>query len=218
MGAVVVFLLAALSSLALAQCPLERNTCYEEEIYNGCFCFAEWNDANDVGNWTVNENWLQLMEPSWVHFVSISGDNTVTVDEERRINELYVGPNRWDTTRLVIDEDLTIVYDDVPVISRIQAYRLPTGQVRLIIQGKGFGFVSEDIAVVAEDFYEVDNDSNIDDMEPFTYVCNNPTLTYRDAKIECNLTAANIMPSALKVQVRANGYTTDFVLLSEYVQ
>ena len=106
--AVVVFLLAALSGLALAQCPLAQNTCYEEEIYNGCFCFAEWNDANDVGNWTVNENWLQLQEPSWVHFVSLSGDNTITVDEERRINELYVGPNRWDTTRLVIDEDLTI--------------------------------------------------------------------------------------------------------------
>ena len=64
----------------------------------------------------------------------------------------------------------------------------------------------------------MDDDSNIEDMEPFMYTCQNPTLTYRDAKIECNLLAPNIMPSSLKVQVLANGYTTDFVLLSEYVQ
>ena len=91
-----------------AQCPANKAPCHQEQIYNGCFCFTEWNDANNVGNWTVKENWLQLTEPSWSHFVSISGDNTVTVDQERRINELYVGSNRWDTTRLVIDEDLTI--------------------------------------------------------------------------------------------------------------
>ena len=103
---VFVFVLALLG-MCFGQCPAQ-GTCHQEKIYNGCFCFNEWNDANSVGNWTHKENWLQLTEPTWSHFVSISGDNTITVDQERRINELYVGPNRWDTTRLVIDEDLTI--------------------------------------------------------------------------------------------------------------
>lgn len=79
-----------------------------DPIYPGCFCFFEWNDANRVGNWSLQENWLQLDEPALVGFVSISGDNTITTDQTRIINELVVGPNRWDTTRLVIDEDLTI--------------------------------------------------------------------------------------------------------------
>ena len=87
----------------MLECPVQV-----DEIYNGCFCFFEWNDANKVGNWTFEENWLQLVEPPWVGFVSVAGDNTVHVEHDRRINELYVGPNRWDTTRLVIDEDLTI--------------------------------------------------------------------------------------------------------------
>ena len=82
--------------------------CQADEIYQGCFCFYEWNDANRVGNWTFEENWLQLEEPPLVAFVSISGDNTITTDKRRIINELVVGPNRWDTTRLVIDEDLFV--------------------------------------------------------------------------------------------------------------
>ena len=79
-----------------------------DPIYPGSFAFFEWNDANRVGNWTFEENWLQLEEPAVVGFVSISGDNTITTDKERTVNELVVGPNRWDTTRLVIEEDLTI--------------------------------------------------------------------------------------------------------------
>jgi len=216
---VFVFVVAFLFSFCSANhlCPV-TTTCHQEQIYNGCHCFHEWNDANNVGNWTVKENWLQLSEPAWPSFVSISGDNTITVDQERRVNELYVGPNRWDTTRLVIDEDLTIVYDDFPVISRSQGYRLPTGQVRLVIQGKGFGFVSEDLHVVARDFWENDDDSNIEDMDPFVYDCEMATLTYRDAKIECNIAAANMMPYTLEVQVSANGFTTPWVQLSEHIR
>eukprot|EP00012_Vannella_robusta_P003689 CAMPEP_0206185708 /NCGR_PEP_ID=MMETSP0166-20121206/1966_1 /ASSEMBLY_ACC=CAM_ASM_000260 /TAXON_ID=95228 /ORGANISM="Vannella robusta, Strain DIVA3 518/3/11/1/6" /LENGTH=219 /DNA_ID=CAMNT_0053600949 /DNA_START=38 /DNA_END=697 /DNA_ORIENTATION=- len=214
---VFLFVLAVLSVSSANHCSA-RAPCHQERIYNGCHCFVEWNDANSVGNWTVKENWLQLAEPAWPSFVSISGDNTITVDEERRINELYVGPNRWDTTRLVIDEDLTIVYDDVPVISRVQGFRLATGEVRLVIQGKGFGFVSEDVSVVATEFYENDDDANIEDHELFEYQCEHVTLTYRDAKIECNIPAANLMPYTLQVQVSANGFTTDFVQLSEHIK
>ena len=101
------FILSVLSLCSANHCAAKA-PCHQEMIYNGCHCFVEWNDANSVGNWTVKENWLQLAEPAWPSFVSISGDNTITVDEERRINELYVGSNRWDTTRVVIDEDLTI--------------------------------------------------------------------------------------------------------------
>merc|ERR1712137_665710 len=145
-------LFALVSANHLSCLNSEDVTCPQERIYNGCFCFTEWNDDNRVGNWTLKENWLQLFEPSWVSFVSIAGDNTVTVDEERRVNELYVGPNRWDTTRLVIFEDLTIVYDDVPEISRVSAYRLTNGQTRLAIQGKGFVLFQRILLLLQESF------------------------------------------------------------------
>jgi len=211
-------LFALVSANHLSCLNSEDVTCPQERIYNGCFCFTEWNDDNRVGNWTLKENWLQLFEPSWVSFVSIAGDNTVTVDEERRVNELYVGPNRWDTTRLVIFEDLTIVYDDVPEISRVSAYRLTNGQTRLAIQGKGFGFVSEDIVVTAREFWENDDDANVEDMDPIVYDCEHVTLGYRDAKIECNIPAINLMPFSFEVSVQANGFTSSYTLLSKYIK
>jgi hypothetical protein len=79
-----------------------------QPIYPGCFCFYEWNDANRVGDWIFEENWLQLEEPDAVAFVRISGDNTITLTKARQVNQLTVGENRWDTTRLVLEEDLTI--------------------------------------------------------------------------------------------------------------
>ena len=88
----------------------------------------------------------------------------------------------------------------------------------MVIQGKGFGFVSEDIVVVAQEFWENDDDADIADQDPFVYNCEKVTLTYRDAKIECNIPAANLMPYTLQVQVSANGYTTDFVQLSEHIK
>ena len=217
-----VFFLLALVAIIFGtvecSCPAVEGYCPQEKIYQGCHCFHEWNDANRVGNWTFAENWLQLYEPAWVSFVSIAGDNTVTVDVERRVNELYVGPNRWDTTRLVIDEDLTIVYDDVPAISSVRGYRLPTGVVRLVIQGKGFGFVSDDIQVTVQEYYEIDGDSNIEDREEFVYDCEYVTLTYRDAKIECNISPTRPMPYTLTVQVAANGMVTDYHFLGKYIE
>ena len=106
----------------------------------------------------------------------------------------------------------------MPVISRVQGFRLATGEVRLVIQGKGFGFVSEDIGVVAREFWENDDDANIEDMDPFVYQCERVTLTYRDAKIECNIPAANMIPYTLEVQVAANGFTTEWVQLSEHIK
>jgi len=175
-----VIILSVFFSPAVLECPVQV-----DEIYNGCFCFFEWNDANKVGNWTFEENWLQLIEPPWVGFVSVAGDNTVHVENSRRINELYVGPNRWDTTKLVIDEDLTIVYDDVPVISSVRGYRLTNGQIRLTIQGKGFGFVSSEIVVTA--FEVVDIADHSGDHITNVYNCEHVTLGYRDALIQCNL-------------------------------
>ena len=212
----ILFFIIVLVGYTFAQCPAVQGYCPQERIYQGCHCFHEWNDANRVGNWTFPENWLQLYEPVWVSFVSIAGDNTITVDTERRVNELYVGPNRWDTTRLVIDEDLTIVYDDVPVISNVRGHRLPNGVVRLVIQGKGFGFVSDDITVTAKEHYEIDGDSS--EPEEFTYECESVTLTFRDAKIECNIRPTRLMPYNFTVQVNANGQSTDFQFLSKYIE
>lgn len=95
---------------------------------------------------------------------------------------------------------------------------MATGEVRLVIQGKGFGFVSDAIDVVATEFWENDDDADIEDQAPWVYECEKVTLTYRDAKIECNIPAANMMPYTLQVQVSANGYTTDFVQLSEHIK
>ena len=106
----------------------------------------------------------------------------------------------------------------MPVISRVQGYRLANGWTRLVIQGKGFGFVSEDVEVNAWETYENDDDSNIEDVEGIHYLCEETTLTYRDAKIECNIPAGNLMPYTLKIQVSANGYVTDYALLSEYIK
>mmetsp|Transcript_9959 Transcript_9959/g.11304 ORF Transcript_9959/g.11304 Transcript_9959/m.11304 type:complete len:221 (-) Transcript_9959:43-705(-) len=216
-----VFVVLALLVVAVsAQCSGEtaNAVCTQDRIYNGCFCFWEWNDANRVGNWTTWDAWLQLTEPAVVGFVSVAGDNTITVDEERTINELYVGPNRWDTTRIVVAEDLTITYDDVPAISAVNARRLVTGETRLVIQGKGFGFESDSITVTATEVWDTDGEINIDDVVPITYDCEQVKLGYRDAKIECNIAPIHLMPSTLMVSVFANGQSTDFVLISDYIQ
>ena len=87
------------------QCPKDNS---QDRIYPGCNCFFEWNDANRVGNWTFEENWMQLNVPSYVGFISIAGDNTIHLDKEELVNEIYIGPNRWDTTRVILDQDLTV--------------------------------------------------------------------------------------------------------------
>ena len=92
------------SSVNCGQCSVENPL----EQYPGCFCFWEWNDANHVGNWTYPDYWMQLEDPAIIGFVSISGDNTIHVENDSQINEVYVGPNRWDTTRLVVDPDVTL--------------------------------------------------------------------------------------------------------------
>ena len=111
-----------------------------------------------------------------------------------------------------------LVYDDVPVISAVRGYRLPNGVVRLVIQGKGFGFVSDDIQVSVHEYYEIDGDSNIEDKEEFVYDCQSVTLTYRDAKIECNIAPTRLMPYTVTVQVTANGMTTLHQFLSKYIE
>ena len=196
------------------------NQCTQvDHIYNGCFCFFEWNDANKVGNWSFEENWLQLVEPAIVGFVSVAGDNTVTVNEERRINELYVGPNRWDTTRLVIDEDLTVVYDDYPVIFSVRTQRLVSGQVRFVIRGKGFGFVSEDIQVSIFQEHHSATDYNVDNYMISSFDCEDVTLAYRDAVIQCNLIpGTQFYPGDYAVVVHANGYISEPAEVSVYLQ
>ena len=98
--------LALLVSASFAQLAYYQAT--PQDIYPGCFCFYEWNDANRVGNWTFEENWLQLQEPDAVAFTRISGDNTITLTSTRQVNQLTLGQNRWDTTRLVLQQDLII--------------------------------------------------------------------------------------------------------------
>jgi len=191
------------------------------EQYPGCFCFYEWNDANHVGNWSSGypDYWLQLDEPALVSFVSIAGDNTIHVLENVQVNEVYVGPNRWDTTRLVIDEgySLTILYDDYPVIFAVEAERLVTGATFISITGKGFGFNSEAIAVTVFDSFDVlEGVEYIGSDFAYTYSCQNVQLKYRDARIECYISAYNILPSTFSVTVSANGYVSEPAYLDYY--
>ena len=78
--------------------------------------------------------------------------------------------------------------------------------------------MSDDIQVAVHEEYEIDGDSNIEDREEFTYDCQHVTLTYRDAKIECNIAPTRPMPYTLQVQVAANGMVTDYQFLSKYIE
>ena len=104
-AAIALFVLSlACAVVAQRQFALEQ----PQDIYPGCHCVYEWNDDNRVGDWATPDQWLQLEEPPAVAFVNISGDNTITLRHDRQINHLLLGENRWDTTRLVLQEDLII--------------------------------------------------------------------------------------------------------------
>eukprot|EP01095_Lingulamoeba_sp_RSL-Kostka_P005800 TRINITY_DN1760_c0_g1_i1.p1 TRINITY_DN1760_c0_g1~~TRINITY_DN1760_c0_g1_i1.p1 ORF type:complete len:217 (-),score=78.72 TRINITY_DN1760_c0_g1_i1:160-810(-) len=195
-------------------------------IYPGSFSFVEWNDANRVGDWEFEENWLQLEEPCLVCFVSVAGDNTITLNEDRTINEIVVGPNRWDTTRLVLKGDLTISYDDVPQISTVRGFMLPNGQIRLILQGKGFGFDDSMIDVTAKEVWLSDYegtklvDPDLENVVSKTYDCVNEKLSYRDAKVECTISPVDLKPDAFSIQltVNTNGLTAEYTMLHHLIQ
>lgn len=192
-----------------------------QAIYPGCFCFYEWNDANRVGNWLFEENWLQLEEPDAVAFVRISGDNTITLTKERQVNQLTLGENRWDTTRLVLEEDLIIVYDDQPEIKHAAAERLATGEVVLTLQGKGFGFDSSSISITVTEHAE----QNLNQVRTAlvesavnTYTCTDVTLQFRDAKVVCKFSPYRLLPHELSIALTANGKSAQKILLLDYIQ
>lgn len=207
----------------------------DDQLYSGCHCITEWNDANRVGNWTVPENWLQLQEPSQVSFVNISGSNTIHVNEDRVINNLLLGENRWDETRLVIDETLTITYDASPVITSVRGYRQTNGQIRLVLEGKGFGFESSEISVMVfsktiNSIAEVDDD----DVERFKagetvedaaalHSCEDPTLEFRDNKVSCYVTDLpdpdlHAFYVRLSVEFPFGTRNAQYAILSKYIQ
>ena len=104
------------------------------------------------------------------------------------------------------------------MISTLRGYRQPTGQIRLVIQGKGFGFVSEDIVVTATQVVDNFPDNNVDNQITQVFNCEYATLVYRDAQIECNIFTASLYPFALNVTVAANGYVSDPAYLATYLQ
>jgi len=199
---------------------------FQDSIYNGCFCEFEWNDAVRVGNLTVPENWLQREAPVQVAFVNISGDNIIHVDQPRTINSLLVGENRWDNTKLVLDYDLTVYYDDHPVITAVRGVRLVTGQIELTVEGYGFGFESSGIVVTAYDYFvpdgvlEVGGFFNSPNPSPdwTAYDCVGPSLQYRDEKVVCTISAVDVLPYTFFVVLQANGFTAQAALLSKFIK
>ena len=107
------------------------------------------------------------------------------------------------------------VYDDVPVISSVRGNRLPNGQIRLDIQGKGFGFTSSEIVVTATEVIDSFPYNYLGSEIVNNYNCEYVTLSYRDAKIQCNIIPLDnyIYAKTFFVTVAANGYVSEPTLL-----
>jgi len=182
----------------------------------------DWNDANRVGDWTFEQNWLQLEDPPVIAFVNITGDNTITLTEDRTINELRIGSHRWDTTRVVLQADLTIYYNDNPLITRVNAERLGNGQTLITVQGTGFGFDSTQISITATE-YQSEEDWDHDSiayqyLQPVVYTCQNVQLLYRDERIQCTIDAPRLAPATMLVTLTSNGNQAVGTLLNSYTQ
>ena len=106
------------------------------------------------------------------------------------------------------------------MISAVRGYRLTNGQIRLTVQGKGFGFVSSEIVVTATEVVDNYDDNSYGNRIANVYNCEYVTLGYRDALIQCNIAPIDneILANDFSVTVAANGYVSDPALIELYLQ
>jgi len=202
------------------------------DIYYGSY--------HDVEAWLPTPVIFQY--PCEVCFVTIQGPGTTFIDEDTKVNRMTIGGRQWDSTNVFlggvgrgeVDVDavdpedptviLTIGYDDIPVIKRVDAVRLNNGETCLTITGKGFGFCAEDLEITVRDT-EWDRDiwdqyDSIDcpypegcdypgipsvvDVPGVTYDCTNIQVVYLDQRITCIVRIPDLSPTELEVTVQVN--------------
>ena len=99
---------------------------------------------------------------------------------------------------------------------------LANGEVRITLQGKGFGFDEEAIVVSLAEVYTTDEFDNqyLADTVTVQYDCNRVALGYRDSKVVCYFSPTNLLPDALRITltVTSNDLSTSATLLSKYIQ
>jgi len=229
------FLFLALVTLASAQPdpPCERPPpldCLDPQ----CHCEYEWigpkaegdywrfkdiyyGNYHDIDSWTPTP--VVFGYPCDVCFVTIQGPGTTFIDQDTRVNILTIGGRQWDETSVFLggagrteeSVTLTIAYDDVPRIKRVDGQRLCTGETKLTITGEGFGFCPEDLTITVRD---VEEDRPIYDHYPgipsvipvdgITYNCENPRIYYLDQKIYCYVAIDDVYAGELEVTVQVN--------------
>lgn len=96
------------------------------------------------------------------------------------------------------------------------------GEVRLTLQGKGFGFDEDAIVVSLAEVYVTDEFDNVylEDTVTVEYECDRVALGYRDSKVVCYFSPRNLLPDALRVTltVNSNGLSTEATFLSKNIQ
>merc|ERR1712125_44095 len=154
------------------------------------------------------------------------------IDEDTKVNTLTVGGRQWDRTSVFLggagrtEEPVTlsITYDDIPVIKRVDGERLCTGWSLLTITGKGFGFCAEDLIVTVRDatedrpfYYEYDAPNcdypegcnypgvpSVIDVPGILYNCEDVRIYYLDQKIQCQVPIPDVYAVQLEVTVQVN--------------
>jgi len=212
-----------------------------------CFCQYDWiGPPGQYDSWRLNEiaygsffdteNWtptpVLFGYPCEVCFVKIRGAGTTFIDKDVKVNTLTIGGSQWDYTNVFVggagrtEEPviLTIGYDDVPVIKRVDGQRLCNGQTLITITGKGFGFCADDLTITVSDhtedrpqWYKYDAPDcdyplgcdypgvpSILDVPPITYNCENIRIFFLDQKISCTVSIPDVYAQRLWVNVQVN--------------
>jgi len=219
-------------------------TCFDEN----CFCHYDWiGPAGDFDHWRLNdlfygsfhdlENWSPVPilwgYPCDVCFVKIQGPGTTFIDIDTKVNTLTIGGRQWDFTNVFVGGVgraehepviLTVGYDDIPIIKRVDGQRICNGQTLLTITGKGFGFCPDDLTITVSDhtedrpqFYQyqpLDCDyplgcdypgvPSIIDITPRVFPCSNVRIFFLDQKISCTVSIPDVFAQQLWVTVQSN--------------
>jgi len=217
------------------------------ELDPNCFCEYEYiGPPGSVDFWRLGDlvygsyhdfdNWspapILFDYPCDVCFVTIRGAGTTFIDRDTKVNILTIGGNQWDYTNVFVggagrtEEPviLTIGYDDIPVIKRVDGERICNGQTLITITGKGFGFCPDDLTITVRDAtedreqweqYDTQNCDypegcdypgvpSIIDVPGVTYNCENIRIFFLDQKISCTVSIPDVYAAQLEVNVQLN--------------
>jgi len=221
-------------------------TCLDEN----CFCVYDWiGPPGDVDHWRLNDilygsffdfdTWspapVLFDYPCEVCFVTIRGAGTTFVDKSVKVNTLTIGGSQWDYTNVFVGGYLralpnnepvilTVGYDDIPKIKRVDGERICNGQTVITITGKGFGFCPDDLTITVFDdtqdrdqYYQYDTQDcpypqgcdypgipSIIVAPGIAYNCENIRIFYLDQKISCTVSIPDVFAQQLRVQVQVN--------------